>query len=626
VTEPWTGEGVDPWLPDRIGFAEQAAAAEMAVRKQVWAELSGWLVDVSRVVLATVRPDPIAVFSQQPAWSAAVNRIVSDTITDTIGTAYKTMLGEGYRFESRPMVVDHLAQVTNRMVRTPEQVFDLVASEVAQGAELGESIPKIANRIEDVLDATHTERWANRATVVARTECLLGNSIVASDGIEAVYRRWYEGPIFRIHTASSQQFSGTANHPILTSRGWIGFRDLVPGDELVNNSFTQCVRTATNEYISDVPSSISQIYDALAAVGIVVRAKTGQPDFHGDGMNGYVDVATTNRVLADRIISTGTEHVEDLIFESSNTNDFLLPCLCDLLTICCQSGTTHNSEWAETPLDRVLRHAMLTRKIRSADPRQVLENQGININIHPSRSMFSTKMELGVLRFLHSSQDNTSFNQDPFYHIGISPIQRCQLTQTLPIFVRRHYRRYVDVISSGNGHSLTLSKRRYPGIGQYGPNSSGMDAVRLLNSVDAVSRPIGVDHVVRIDVVPFSGHVYNLTTRRGWFNYGPLYSGNTMGALNAGRTDAFAAVAEETGDEFEQVWLATIDRRTRSTHKTADGQRVPVGQPFTVGGSSLRYPGDPLGPAKETIQCRCSSLLTEPGETLDLSNRQFRTG
>ena len=71
-------------------------------------------------------------------------------------------------------------------------------------------------------------------------------------------------------------------------------------------------------------------------------------------------------------------------------------------------------------------------------------------------------------------------------------------------------------------------------------------------------------------------------------------------------------------------WLATSDSRTRPTHRAAEGQRVPVGQPFIVGGAELRFPGDPSGPPQEVIQCRCTMLLVEPGESVDLSNRQMR--
>jgi uncharacterized protein with gpF-like domain len=100
----------------------------------------------------------------------------------------------------------------------------------------------------------------------------------------------------------------------------------------------------------------------------------------------------------------------------------------------------------------------------------------------------------------------------------------------------------------------------------------------------------------------------------------------TIGALNAGRFDAFSAMNDEVDEPLEKVWLATTDSRTRPSHREADGQRVPVGGTFTVGGFSLAFPGDPAGPPQEVIQCRCTMLLVEPGEMTDMSNRQFRRG
>jgi hypothetical protein len=58
-------------------------------------------------------------------------------------------------------------------------------------------------------------------------------------------------------------------------------------------------------------------------------------------------------------------------------------------------------------------------------------------------------------------------------------------------------------------------------------------------------------------------------------------------------------------DQVIRVWDATGDGRTRPTHMEADGQRRKPGEAFIVGGARLRFPGDPAGPARETIQCRC---------------------
>lgn len=60
------------------------------------------------------------------------------------------------------------------------------------------------------------------------------------------------------------------------------------------------------------------------------------------------------------------------------------------------------------------------------------------------------------------------------------------------------------------------------------------------------------------------------------------------------------------------VWIAASDERTRPTHASADGQIVSMGQPFTVGGEALRFPGDPNGSRKNTIQCRCATSIITP--------------
>jgi hypothetical protein len=55
-------------------------------------------------------------------------------------------------------------------------------------------------------------------------------------------------------------------------------------------------------------------------------------------------------------------------------------------------------------------------------------------------------------------------------------------------------------------------------------------------------------------------------------------------------------------------WVARHDERTRPTHVAADGQRVPLDQPFNVGGAALMHPGDRSGPVGETINCRCVTI------------------
>lgn len=182
----WDGEGVDPWLPERIAAEARITAAEREMYKAWWGSFSRWIVRVNRGVLKGPTPDPHAVYSFAPLWAEEMGRFVAGPVSDAVGLAYRSLFGPDYHFDARPAVARHLAEVSNRMVRTPDAVFDVVAGEVAKGAGSGESIPKIAERVQTVLSTTGTETWKNRAVTVARTETLGGLNAGRSDAFVAV--------------------------------------------------------------------------------------------------------------------------------------------------------------------------------------------------------------------------------------------------------------------------------------------------------------------------------------------------------------------------------------------------------------------------------------------------------
>jgi len=45
---------------------------------------------------------------------------------------------------------------------------------------------------------------------------------------------------------------------------------------------------------------------------------------------------------------------------------------------------------------------------------------------------------------------------------------------------------------------------------------------------------------------------------------------------------------------------------TRQDHLDADGQTVPIDEPFIVGGEELMFPGDYAGSFTQTHRCECS--------------------
>ena len=102
---------------------------------------------------------------------------------------------------------------------------------------------------------------------------------------------------------------------------------------------------------------------------------------------------------------------------------------------------------------------------------------------------------------------------------------------------------------------------------------------------------------------------------------------NTVNAASVRR----AASAFGSPSAFARRWQAAEDERTRQTHRDADGQTVPLSEPFTVGRASLDFPGDPSGPPEEVINCRCTTItiidvsaLNLPASTITLNAAAYQ--
>jgi hypothetical protein len=97
----------------------------------------------------------------------------------------------------------------------------------------------------------------------------------------------------------------------------------------------------------------------------------------------------------------------------------------------------------------------------------------------------------------------------------------------------------------------------------------------------------------------------------------------TTGAQNAGRVDGYKR-AEKLGVNMKQIWLATLDSRTRHEHRVLDGQEVDVGEPFIMDGFKLKYPGDPAAPAHLLFNCRCTVIAKVKGVDFNVSDKTQR--
>lgn len=63
--------------------------------------------------------------------------------------------------------------------------------------------------------------------------------------------------------------------------------------------------------------------------------------------------------------------------------------------------------------------------------------------------------------------------------------------------------------------------------------------------------------------------------------------------------------AKSKGSDIVKQWDASLDKRTRKSHRHVDGEIKELNEKFSNG---LLYPGDPNGEASEVINCRCALL------------------
>jgi hypothetical protein len=89
-------------------------------------------------------------------------------------------------------------------------------------------------------------------------------------------------------------------------------------------------------------------------------------------------------------------------------------------------------------------------------------------------------------------------------------------------------------------------------------------------------------------------------------------------ALRIARTEAHRAQmegsvaafdkAESKGADIRRIWVATKDDRTRDTHRELDETEAEMHDGETmwnVGGTWARFPGDPVLPPDQSVNCRC---------------------
>lgn len=94
----------------------------------------------------------------------------------------------------------------------------------------------------------------------------------------------------------------------------------------------------------------------------------------------------------------------------------------------------------------------------------------------------------------------------------------------------------------------------------------------------------------------------------------------TTSAENAGRISSYER-AEGIGISMRQQWVATLDMRTRESHRKLDGEKVEVGEAFQTDLGPIRFPGDPLAEPELCYNCRCTLIAAVEGFDMEKAKR-----
>jgi phage terminase large subunit len=145
-------------------------------------------------------------------------------------------------------------------------------------------------------------------------DCVIGETLVDSvSPIQRAYSRPYSGKLVTITTASGKELTGTPNHPIFTTHGWVRLGELLEGDHVVSRTGVETERVGgASPYVTDQPTRIAELARAmtLANPGGAERVETVPMDFHGDGVaDSYVDVVAARSLFENGIDAALGEHL-----------------------------------------------------------------------------------------------------------------------------------------------------------------------------------------------------------------------------------------------------------------------------------------------------------------------------
>lgn len=139
--------------------------------------------------------------------------------------------------------------------------------------------------------------------------CVPGWTRVSGNATALVKRR-FRGVLLEVSTAAGHKLTATANHSVLTRRGWRPVGSLKPGDELAGTTKAWPPAGSVDPHVADSEPSIEQCANTMQLAGSrTERVPSGFVDLDGDIADAQVEIQRSDLTFA---FGTYTEQLKKI--------------------------------------------------------------------------------------------------------------------------------------------------------------------------------------------------------------------------------------------------------------------------------------------------------------------------
>jgi hypothetical protein len=498
----------------RNHYLEQQRIQRKVLRdiRRIWARMGGeWSSSFARI-----SPDLVGAVSEaQVKMAAATTAFMHDfldevdlqdrPVAEVVSTSLAGYSSDGYPLDSLLYggVVAARQAATTESLTAPQSLraglgwlAPVVSSQIA---DVGRSVTGMSTATRSnlsgytrFLNPPSCQRCAVLAGRVYRystgfqrhPRCFPAGVVTSGPALEAASRRWFEGELVVLTTASGQELPLTGNHPVLTSRGWVAANLIREGDEVVRSTRPEGAFSLKVPDHHEVPSRIEDVWGAYAVSGLD-SVESSPEDFHGDGQQGKVDIVRADGSLNDRCFAAGLQHAVE--------GDFAV------------------APWSAPPFVGQ-RPSQVLDLGYAAHAGDLVGREGLGFALG-----FGQSLVAGLAGLAHPSSLYTGAAQDGADGSARDFVLPGQGVFAGSGFVGEHN------LAGGNVHAST----RWDAPTLPDPVEQGRGYTEVgLDLLDRLAGQVELDRVVFSRSVSFAGHVYSLASSEGWHSANSLIVSN----------------------------------------------------------------------------------------------------